>query len=887
MSIAPKQTIPLAALLDLAALRQAPEAAPAPFREALKAADAALTERFLSGTDAAALVEARAGVVDALLRAVWPWFIADPNTGPALVAVGGYGRGELHPASDIDLLILLDGPAPQWDDPITRFITFLWDMGLEPGHAVRDLGDCAREAEADLTVITNLMEARLLAGPEARFLKMRAAIDPTRLWPVQAFFEAKLEEQRRRHLKFGDTAYRLEPNVKEGPGGLRDLQIIAWVFERATGAAGFEALTAGGYLTELEYQGLMESRALLWRVRFALHALTGRREERLLFDQQIAVAEALGYEDRDHNLAVERFMQAYYQAIVRLSRLSEMLLQLFREHFLLFAAQAEPIPVNSRFRIRHGSLEVAGEQIFRRYPFALLELFLVMAQHPEIQGVRAETIRLLRRHRHRIDARFRADLRNHSLFMKILRQPKGITHELRRMNRYGVLARYIPAFGAVVGRMQYDLFHAYTVDEHTLFVLRNARRFFIFAHDDELPLASRVARDVAKPELLYLACLFHDIAKGRGGDHSALGAEDARRFCRQHGLGRFDTRLVAWLVQHHLLMSGTAQRKDIADPNVIQAFAEQVGDETHLRYLYLLTVADIRGTNPDLWNTWKDALLRELYLSALRAIRRGLGRPIDPEQRIREIKQEARIRLHSLGMSDPRINKRWQDLNGDYFLRHSAEEIAWQEAEIDRQMQKSSETAQSLVRVRHDSLRGSTAVFVHWIDHNHRFARITSLLDQMHLTIVEARIISGTDGRGYDTYQVLEANGAPIETPQRQQAIQARIAADLDRREETPVAITRRTPRRIKAFDTPTTVTFYPQNHNEHTLVEIIAGDHPGLLSRIGQAFAQCDIQIHSAKVATIGERAEDLFLITDAHQRPIENPEYQERIRQTLEALL
>ena len=884
------QTIPLSSLLDLPSLNHPADTRSAPipnFRQALKKADETLVEHFHAGADATALVRARAAVVDALLLHAWARFIPALPDGPALIAVGGYGRGELHPASDIDLLILLDEPTPTLDGPIADFITFLWDIGLEPGHSVRSLDDCAREAATDLTVITNLMEARQLTGPEDHLQKMRERIDPTHLWPIRAFFEAKLEEQRLRHLKFGDTAYRLEPNVKEGPGGLRDLQIIAWVLKRNTGAEHLEALAAQGYLTEHECHTLVKSREFLWRVRFALHVLAGRREDRLLFDQQIAVAKAFGYQDGADNLAVEQFMQTYYRAIMRLSRLSEMLLQLFRERLLPAETKAEPEPVNPRFQIRHGYLEVTGEHVFRRDPFALMELFLIMAEHPRIQGVRAETIRLVRSHRHRIDSKFRADLRNHALFMKILRQPRGITHELRRMNRYGILARYIPAFGTVVGRMQYDLFHAYTVDEHTLFVLRNARRFFIAAHDDELPFASRVAQSVDKPELLYLACLFHDIAKGRGGDHSQLGSVDAQHFCHQHGLSRFDTRLVAWLVRHHLLMSGTAQRKDIADPDVIQAFAEQVGDETHLRYLYLLTLADIRGTNPDLWNTWKDALLRDLYLNTQQAIRRGLGHPIDPEQRIRETKQDARTHLHSLGISDPRIDKLWQDLEDDYFLRHTADEIAWQGSEISDHKTHTATENRPLVRVRHDESRGSTTVFVHLSGHNHRFARLASLLDEMCLTIVDARIIGSRMGYSYDTYHILEADGTPIREPERRKAIQKRITADLGRHDTTPLENTRRTPRRMKAFDTPTTVTFPPQTGNGHTMVEVIAGDRPGLLSRIGQAFDQCGVRVHSAKVATIGERAEDVFLVTDKHNRPIENPQCRDRIRKTLEEVL
>ncbi|HDJ85646.1 MAG TPA: [protein-PII] uridylyltransferase, partial [Chromatiales bacterium] len=584
-------------------------------RDALDRAREDLAAQFAAGAPVRELVHKQARLIDRLLEYAWHRLLPGAGADLALVAVGGYGRGELHPASDIDLLILVadDAARERHRAAIEQFLTLLWDLGAEVGHSVRSVEECVDEARRDITVATNLMEARLLAGPQALFTALRAATGPDRVWPGRAFFAAKWNEQQARHRKFHDTAYNLEPNIKEGPGGLRDIQMVGWVAKRHFGAATLHDLVGHGFLTEAEYRALIEGQDHLWRIRFALHLLTGRREDRLLFDHQVPLARRFGFRDTDANLAVEQFMQHYYRTVMDLSRLNEMLLQLFQEAILYADDRDEPLVINRRFQSRKGFIEVRHPKVFEQYPFALLEVFLLLQQHAELKGVRASTIRLIRDNRDRIDDRFRGDLRARSLFMEILRQPRGVTHDLRRMNRYGVLAAYLPAFSNVVGRMQYDLFHTYTVDEHTLFVVRNLRRLTVPEFAAELPLCSRIMRDLPKPELLYIAALFHDIAKGRSGDHCELGAADAQEFCRDHGLGAYDTRLVCWLVRNHLLFSLTAQRRDISDPQVIHEFAATLGDHVHLDYLYLLTIADIRATNPGLWNSWRRALLQELH----------------------------------------------------------------------------------------------------------------------------------------------------------------------------------------------------------------------------------------------------------------------------------
>jgi [protein-PII] uridylyltransferase len=851
------------------------------FRATLQAAHQAIKERFLNGTPAAELVRSRAEVIDYFVIQAWHRLVINRDSDDlALVAVGGYGRGELHPGSDIDLLVLLrDNNHQIYQERLERFLVFLWDIGLEVGHSVRSLQECVSESERDITVATNLMEARLLDGPQPLFEAMRTATGPGRIWPSRRFFEAKWQEQIARHAKYHDTAYNLEPNVKEGPGGLRDIQMIGWVAKRHFGATTLHDLVDHGFLTESEYQALIAGQNFLWQVRFMLHTLSGRREDRLLFDHQHALAQQFGYHDEEHRLAVEQFMKEYYRTIMELSRLNEMLLQLFQEAILYADSEAVAAPINNRFQARNGFIEVTHDGVFRRYPFALLEIFLLLQQHRELKGVRATTIRLIRDHRYLIDDAFRNDLRNRSLFMEIMRQPRGITHELRRMNRYGVLAAYAPMFGAIVGQMQYDLFHVYTVDEHTLMVVRNLRRLTVpqFAH--ELPLCSDIVQRIPKPEILNLAGFFHDIAKGRGGDHSELGAHDAMEFCLHHGMSQYDARFVGWLVKHHLIMSSTAQRKDISDPQVIAAFAATVGDQAHLDYLYLLTVADIRGTNPTLWNSWKDSLLTELYKSTKRALRRGLEHVIDSSERITGVKQQASALLKQHALDDASIEKLWHELGDDYFLRHSADEIAWHSQAISH----CSPMGLPLVLVRQQAPRGGTEIFIYTYDQDHLFATTTQALDQLGLTIVDARIITSHNGFTLDTYIVLEASGEPIANAYRIQEILDTLKQHLGQGGEKRGHVSRRPSRRLKFFPTPTEITFSDDTRNQRTVMELITADRPGLLSRIGQAFMECGIRLQNAKIATFGARAEDVFFVTDKNNQPLQLETQFDCLRETV----
>ncbi len=869
------------------------------FREALKTANEQLADDFNHGASASLLVHRRAHIIDRLLKKLWARHITTEGVTVALVAVGGYGRGELHPGSDVDIQLLMgENQADQLRDAVSSFLAFLWDTGLEVGHSVRTVAQCAEEAEKDITVATNLMEARLLSGNAELLEAMRAAVSPEAIWPSRNFFQAKLLEQVARHRKYHDTAYNLEPNIKEGPGGLRDIQVIGWVAKRHFGAGTLADLVSHGFLTDAEYRALSEGQSFLWQVRFALHVLTGRREDRLLFDYQRTLATQLGFSDGGPNLAVEQFMRQYYRTVKELSRLNELLLQLFQEAILYadepkvgvsqpqVAAKQSKVgvsqstPINKRFQSRKGFIEVTSNNVFKRYPFALLEIFLLLQQHPELIGVRASTMRLLRDHLHLVNEQFRKDLRNRSLFMEILRQARGVTSTLRRMNRYGMLGAYLPAFDNIVGLMQYDLFHVYTVDEHTLMVIRNVRRFSRPQFNQEFPLCSEIMQSrIPKQEVLYLAALFHDIAKGRGGDHSELGAEEATAFCLHHGMSQYDARLIAWLVKNHLLMSMTSQRKDISDPDVLTEFATLVGSAAYLNYLYLLTVADIRGTNPSLWNSWKDSLLLELFRGSMRVFLRGLDNPIDQAELISATQAEARSLLTTWGCNGADIERIWAQFTEDYFLRYSPDEVAWHTQAI----LNHTEMDTPLIIARHQTERGGTELFIHTRIDDRLFARTTHALGQLGLNIVDARVLGSHDGYALDTYIVLEENGEPISDPQRIQDIFARLSERLSHLERDGNAITRRPPRQFKHFAIPTTVHFSHDERKQRTVLELSTADRPGLLSQLGRALLESGVRLQNAKITTFGARVEDVFFITDQDNQPLRDEAALARLRESI----
>lgn len=852
------------------------------FRNALRGGREALKQRYLTDPGhASQLVEMYAWLIDELLVRAWKAYLhlAPAKMPLALIAVGGYGRGELHPASDVDILLLLKrGDGKKIAAFAEPFLRLLWDLGLEIGHSVRSLSDCTREAKKDVTIATNLMETRLLAGDAKLFAKMRKATGPKKIWPIKKFFEAKRDEQRARHARFDDTAYNLEPNIKEGPGGLRDIQTVAWVTQRHFGTQQLHELVEHNFLSEHEHRSLVRGRDFLWEVRAGLHHLAGRKEERLLFDHQRALAKLFGYQDEKGVLAVEQFMKRYYRTIKELSLLNEILLQHFEEAFLT-KGRAKIVPVNRRFQSHNGFLEVRNSKVFERYPFALLELFQIMQTRPELKGVRADTIRLVRASLHRINASFRKNIACRSLFMEILRGRSGITHELRRMNAYGVLGRYLPAFGRVVGQMQHDLFHVYTVDQHTLFVVRNIRRFAIPKHNHEFPLLSSLFENLVKPERLYLGGLFHDIAKGRGGDHSILGEEEAEAFCRLHDMSDYDTRLVCWLVRHHLTMSNTAQREDIFDAEVVRRFALLVGDKEHLDNLYLLTVADMRGTSPKVWNVWKGRLLSMLYHATLHELRRGIGKPIDLEARVKDLHDEALQQLTAKGIAADTFEQHWARMDTDYLLRHDADSLAWHAEVIIR----TRESTSPLVAVRHHAEAGGTEIMVYTPDRKGLFVDMTAGIERLNLSIWDARIHTTRYRYALDTFVVLDHANQPItderELARIQSAMQEQMQDPRPGRDMHHAHI----PRTLKHFPIDTTVNFSIAPNGQSTVMEVIAQDRPGLLYQVALALAACSVRLVTAKIATFGERVEDIFFIVTPDGKLVADPATQEKLKKEI----
>jgi len=839
---------------------------------------------FRAGTPVAELVQARTQAIDTLLQQLWAQYLWPDHA--ALVAVGGYGRGELLPHSDVDLLLLFSDEATlEAQTPaIQTLITQLWDLNLHIGHSVRSLASCVEEAREDVTVVTNLLESRLLCGNAALFAEMQAATDAEHLWPSAHFYKAKMNEQTQRYEKFGDIGYTLEPNVKTSPGGLRDIQTIGWVAKRHFRDQQLEQLVARGFLMPSELDTLLEGQRHLWQLRFALHMLSGREEDRLLFDWQKSLAELFGYTDNDQALGVEQLMQGYYRTVFQLRALNELLLQHFDE--LILTPEAKPTiePINSRYRAVNGYLELNDPELFTQRPSALLEIFVVLAQHPELKGLRASTIRQVFEHRHLIGPAFRNDIRNSSYFLELMRSGNRVSTNLRRMNRYGVLGQYLPEFDAVVGKMQFDLIHVYTVDAHSLKTVQNLRQFSQRHQPPLCPLAVQIFQRLPKPDLIYMAGLFHDLGKGRGGDHALIGADLMAGFCRRHRMPEWDTDLMVWLVEHHLLLSRTAQLEDLSEPDVIRRFAEQVDDLVRLDYLYVLTVADIHATNPELWNSWRAALVRQLYADARQMLRRGLDQTGPGKaQRVRHTRRAATELLVAEGFDEAEVVAFLKNPGDDYFLRETPQSIAWQTRAI---LNQGVEQPLVLVQaLQEGGLASATQIFIYAPDRINLFADIASAMDQLQLNIHDARIMTAQDSAySLDTFIVLEEDDCPINLSDSYRVdtiCEVLLEAITHPKPRQPSS--RRVPRMLKSFRIPTEVTLSNDLSLGRTIVEVVTTDRPGLLARIGEVFVQTGVFLQSARISTLGERVEDVFYVLGPDGQPLRDPELAEQLRKTL----
>ena len=840
-----------AAPLDLAALRSQ-------FREGKRALIAHFMQSRASAPAATRLIKALTRHVDAALTQLWAH--SGMPAGTALMAVGGYGRGELLPHSDVDVLLLLPDDAntlagSPLKAAIEAFITACWDIGLEIGSAVRNVPDCVAEARADQTVQTALLESRLVCG--ARKLSTVYLREMAKLMEPKAFLRAKQLEMQQRHTKYEDTPYSLEPNCKESPGGLRDLQVVMWVARAAGLGRSWTELAANGLITPFEVKQLVRNEGTLKLIRARLHAVAGRREDRLVFDLQTAVADSFGYKSSRAQRSSEVLMHRYYWAAKAVTQLNQILMLNIEER--INGSETAPMrQINARFFDRSGMLEVAQDDLYTENPHAILETFLVFQQTPGIKGLSARTLRALYNSRDVMDAAFRRDPLNRELFMDILRQPQGITHAFRLLNQTSVLGRYLWVFRRIVGRMQHDLFHVYTVDQHILMVLRNVRRFFIAEHAHEYPFCSQLAGEWDKPWVLLVAALFHDVAKGRGGDHSILGTTEVRRFCRDHGIAKEDSALAEFLVRHHLTMSTVAQKEDLSDADVIRAFADTVGDVRRLTALYLLTVADIRGTSPKVWNAWKGKLLEDLYRYTLRAL--GGARPnLDADLEAR--KQEARqiLALHSAlpGTELPL----WQTLEISYFARHDASEIAWHARVLWRHI----DPPQPVVRARPSPVGDGLQVLVYSPDQPDLFVRICGYFDRAGFSIQDAKVHTSRTGFALDTFQVVHPQCEAADQGSYRDLIslvETQLTIAMTSTAPLPEPSRGRVSRRVKSFPITPRVSLRPDERGQRWLLSVSSSDRSGLLYGIARVLARHGINLQLAKVSTLGERVEDTFLV-------------------------
>ncbi len=837
-------------------------------------------EAFISA-DIDYLLQHRSQHIDQLLQQLWQQFnLADEPL--ALIAVGGYGRQSLHPYSDIDLLFLADSElTPAQANAVTAIVQLLWDLRLNVGHSVRTIEQCIAEAEKDVSVATSLLEHRRIVGHQPLAEQLNLAIQQQFPWSSRAFYQEKLSEQKVRHQQYHSTSYNLEPNVKSSPGGLRDIQTIAWIAKRHFKTQSEESLVQYGYITAAELVELKEYQQLVDRIRFALHLEANKSEERLLFDFQPGVAARLGYGAPGKH-AVEAMMKDYFNAVVGVSELNAMLLQFFDQAILGATADTEAVILNDDF-VRIGTLIAARhDQVFQQ-PAQFLEFLILLAESDKVTAIQAQTIRLLRNARRELEQPLSSDPQCRQLFLQLLRHPRGCGHAFRLMHQHQVLAHYLPQWQQIVGQMQFDLFHAYTVDEHTFRLVRNLHRYSLPEYEEEFPLCAELVAAMNKPELLYIAGIFHDIAKGRGGDHSELGEIDALNFAQQHELEINDGKLVAWLVRNHLIMSITAQKRDIHDPVVIQEFAERVGTKERLDYLYCLTVADIRATNSSLWNNWKATLLENLYLATAKFLQqKKVSTATEMRHRVHEHQAHAMGLLLSAGYSATQVRELWGRFTADYFLRHQPEQIAWHSQHI---LTIQSDEQLPLILLGDENNQGTTELFIYHLEHEYLFAAVAAVLDSQCLSIHDAQILATRDGYVMDTFVVLQDDGNPLTHAGHIESLKQQLHDVLRQRQPVPSS-QRRLPRRLRSFKVKTKVVFVSERHARRTAFELITLDRPGLVARVASVLQALDLNILAAKITTVGEQAEDMFVVTTKQNKALTDDQKQQLRTKIIAAL-
>ena len=838
-------------------------------RTSLKNQFSTLKNDFNQHPNTSRLFKHHRNFIDQLLITLWRDLHIEQ--GCCLIAVGGYGRGELFPHSDIDLLILMPTESQEnqsANKSIEYFIGLMWDLGLNIGHSVRNLEECIDEAKKDITVQTNILESRLLAGSDTMYQSFVSNVAEN--LNLIDFFKAKLKEQEQRYAKFNDTAYNLEPNIKESPGGLRDLHMIVWItrslqiksHKHSAPNNFWMALAKDNVISIAEARRIRHHEKKLALLRIHLHFLSGRREDRLLFDFQNDLATILGYKNTYRRRASEQLMQNYYRSVKFIGLMNEIILKLLK--ITIMASAPVVHTINHHFESHNDLLEAKSSNLLQENPTLILEAFLLLQQHPEVSGLGATLLRTLQRIKPLVNKDFRDNAQNKKLFIAILSEPSGVNRALHAMNRYGILGSYIPAFGKIIGQMQHDLFHVYTVDEHILNVLANLRRFAKLELKHEFPLCSKIFSEFDAPYLLYLAALFHDIAKGRGGDHSTLGMVDATKFCKLHFLQKEDIALVSWLVEAHLKMSTIAQKTDLSDPNIIESFASFVENKRRLDALYLLTVADIRGTSPAVWNAWKSRLLENLYAATSNA----LSKPeFHVKQTIQQRIKEASEKLDRFGLSKHSYEQLWQEFGEQYFVRHESDDIAWHSRLLTPHLY--SETP--IVRAKLSSYGDGIQIMIYIKDINDLFAKICNFFDRMAYSIVEAKIFTTSHGYALNSFIVLDQSGKSVSYNGLLKFIELELTNQLHEHYQLESPLKGRLSRQVKHMPIQAQITITEDTVNNNYTLNIIANDRPGLLATIAQQFLKHNIKLHNAKINTLGNRAEDTFLISSKNDNKLD----------------
>jgi len=837
-------------------------------------------EQFITA-DIEALVSDRAAFFDSLIQQLWQQFEL-PVTDLTLLAVGGYGRGYLHPGSDIDLLFLYNGQLiDSTIQKITAMTTLLWDMKVDLGHSVRTPTECFSLATDDITIATSLIEHRHLAGDRQLADQLHYDVQNHFPWSSRDFYNGKVAEQQQRHQQYHGTSYNLEPNLKSSPGGLRDVQTIGWIAKQHFKTQTDESLVEYGYMSADERLELHQHTLLLWRIRYALHLEVGKREDRLLFDYQPGVAARLGYGTQG-KAAVEAMMKDYFNAVLGVSELNRMLLQFFEQAILGGYEFPDEQQIDQDFSIVNQMISAQHDDVFTD-DRQIMRFFLAIAQHENIQGIHSHTIRLLREARERLTHPLSDTPECRALFLKLLKHPRGCGKAFELLHRTRIMAHYLPQWQHIVGQMQFDLFHAYTVDEHTFRLVRNLYRYTDPEYNEAFQLCAEIVARMKQPELLYLAGIFHDIAKGRGGDHSELGELDARNFGIQHELAEADIDLIAWLVRNHLLMSVTAQKRDIHDPDVIQKFAETVATQKRLDYLYCLTVADIRATNASLWNNWKASLLEELYNATSRHLKQDEENAAATIRKsIAHNKTHAMGLLLSAGFAPQSVNELWGRFTADYFVRHRADQIAWHSQHI---LSLTEQHVLPLVLVGNESSQGTTELFIYHQEQSHLFAAVAAVLDSHRLTIHDAQILATRDGFVMDTFIVLQHDGKPLTDNARIEELKQSLYDVLHQRRPVP-GNKRRLPRRLRYFNVATKVEFLSTRHKNRTTFELNALDQPGLVAKVARILQDMRLNLLAAKITTIGEQAEDLFIVSNEQQQALNDQEKKQLTDKIIKAL-